>query len=39
LLLIISISTYTYSSSVCTDYSVDEVPLPLDGVLNGKKEI
>jgi hypothetical protein len=39
LLLIKSISTYMYSSSVCTGYSVNQVPLPLGGVLNGKKEI
>jgi hypothetical protein len=39
LLLIKSVSTYTYSSSVCPGYAIDPVPLHLGGVLNGKKEI
>jgi hypothetical protein len=39
LLLVKSLSIYTYSSSVCPDYAIDQVPLPLGGVLKGKKDI
>jgi hypothetical protein len=38
-LLLIKSITYTYSLSVCPRYSVDQVPLPLGAILNGKKEI